>query len=77
MNTSQDILFRESRTLDQHYAITAEIAAAYCLEAAFGVPGRLAAGIENYQLAVEGRQDSPLVRKYVERLEQLERRRAR
>ncbi|MCP4250162.1 MAG: hypothetical protein GY778_24225 [bacterium] len=70
---ASDILFRESRTLDQHFAITAQIAAAYCLEAGFDAPGRLAAGIENYRLAVEGREDSPFVRTYVERLEQLER----
>jgi len=66
-----DILYRASRDLNQHFSVAAEIASAYYLQSLFGRPDRVAAAIENYQAAVEGREDNPAVRRYVERLDQI------
>ncbi len=68
-----DALFAASRDLQQHFAITAEIATAYHLQALFGEEGMLAAAERNYAVAIEGREDSPFVAQYRERLEQLRR----
>ena len=68
-----DTLLRVGRDLNQHYSITAEIASAYYLQSLFGEPGLVEYAIRNYQAVVEGREDDPNVRQYVERLEQLRR----
>lgn len=67
-------LFRASRRLDQHYSLTAEIGSAYYLQALFGRRELVRTAIENFAAAVEGREDSPYVRQYLERLDQLRRR---
>ena len=67
-------LFRASRRLDQHYSLTAEIGSAYYLQALFGRRELVRTAIENFAAAVEGREDSPHVRQYLERLDQLRRR---
>ena len=66
-----DILYGASRDLNQHFSVAAEIASAYYLQSLFGRPDLIAAAIENYQAAVEGREDNPAVRRYVERLDQI------
>jgi hypothetical protein len=68
-----DLLLKASRDLNQHYSVTAEIASAYYLQSLFGQPQFVSAAIENYQAAVEGREDDPAVRTYMERLGQLRR----
>ncbi|MHC4236473.1 MAG: hypothetical protein ACYSUQ_15250, partial [Planctomycetota bacterium] len=68
-----DLLFNASRDLNQHYSVAAEIASAYYLQSLFGQPQFVSAAIENYQAAVEGREDDPAVRTYMERLGQLRR----
>jgi len=66
-------LFSASGGLNQHFAVTAEIAAVYYLQSLLGDETKLAAAIANYEAAVEGREDSPLVQQFAERLEQLRR----
>jgi hypothetical protein len=62
--------------MNQHFALTAEIAAAYHLQSLLGKPGVAAAAERNYAVAIEGREDSPYVTQYRERLDQLQRLRA-
>jgi hypothetical protein len=66
-------LFAVSRRLDQHYSLAAEIGSAYYLQALFGRGELVGAAIENFAAAIEGREDSPYVRHYLERLDQLRR----
>jgi predicted deacylase len=67
-----DKLLREARNLEQHYSVTAEIAAGYYLQSLFGNPELAEAAIRNYQTVIEGREDDPNVQAFVQRLAQLQ-----
>jgi len=69
-----DNLLRAGRDMNQHYSITAGIAAGYYLQSLFGLPELLPVAVRNYEAAIEGREDSPFVRTYVERSQQLRKR---
>ena len=71
--TATERLIRTSRRVDQHYSVAAEVGAAYYLQALFGRTQLVRAAIQNYAAAIEGREDSPYVEQYLERLDQLRR----
>ncbi|MFQ5490003.1 MAG: hypothetical protein ACE5GE_04710 [Phycisphaerae bacterium] len=69
-------LFKASRDMNQHFALTAQIAAAYYLESLFGDPKLAVVAMRNYEAAIQGREKSPFVTQYVERLDQIRRMRS-
>ncbi len=72
-SAAADNLFAAGSGMQQHFALTAGIAAAYGLQALFGEEDAARAAMVNYEAAIQGREDSPYIRQYAERLEQLRR----
>lgn len=72
---SIDGLLDVTQNMKEHFSLTAEIAAAQYFRSLFdGDQSYVRAAIRNYETVVEGREDSPYVDEYVERLKQLRRR---